>query len=110
VGVVDTFHVWWDPDLPAAIADAAAQHRISAFQICDWQVPMTPDPLVSRGMMGDGVIDFSTIAALIQAAGYDGDVEVEIFNENVWATDGHVVLNTMKTRYRELVLPALTAA
>lgn len=105
--VVDTFHVWWDPELAAGIAAAGAQGRISSFQICDWLVPMAADPLVSRGMMGDGVIDFGAIAALVTAAGYDGDIEVEIFNEEVWATDGHTVLDTMKNRYRDLVLPGL---
>lgn len=105
--VVDTFHVWWDPDLATGIAAAGAQGRISSFQICDWLVPMAADPLVSRGMMGDGVIDFGAVAALVTAAGYDGDIEVEIFNEEVWATDGHTVLDTMKNRYRDLVLPGL---
>jgi sugar phosphate isomerase/epimerase len=105
--VVDTFHVWWDPELAAGIAAAGAQGRISSFQICDWLVPMAADPLVSRGMMGDGVIDFGAIAAMVSAAGYDGDIEVEIFNEEVWATDGHTVLDTMKDRYRDLVLPGL---
>lgn len=105
--VVDTFHVWWDPELAAGVAAAGAQGRISSFQICDWLVPMAADPLVSRGMMGDGVIDFGAIAALVTAAGYDGDIEVEIFNEEVWATDGRTVLDTMKNRYRDLVLPGL---
>jgi sugar phosphate isomerase/epimerase len=106
--VVDTFHVWWDPYLVEGIAAAGRAGRISSFQICDWLVPMTPDPLVSRGMMGDGVIDFGSIAALVRDAGYRGDVEVEIFNESVWATDGVTVLEVMKQRYRDLVLPALT--
>lgn len=105
--VVDTFHVWWDPDLAEGIAAAGAQGRISAFQVCDWLVPMTPDPLVSRGMMGDGVIDFAAIARMVTAAGYLGDVEVEIFNETVWATDGLEVLATMAQRYRDLVVPGL---
>lgn len=106
--VIDTFHVWWDPELALHIADAGAQGRISCYQICDWLVPMATDPLLSRGMMGDGVIDFASIGALVHAAGYRGDVEVEIFNEAVWAADGHSVIETMKQRYRELVLPAVT--
>lgn len=107
--VVDTFHVWWDPALADSVARAGAQGRISSYQVCDWLVPMAADPLVSRGMMGDGVIDFAAIGALVRDAGYDGDVEVEIFNESVWATDGVTVLETMKQRYRELVWPALSA-
>lgn len=106
--VVDTFHVWWDPDLAEQVAAAGAQGRISSYQVCDWLVPMAADPLVSRGMMGDGVIDFGAVTTLVEAAGYRGDVEVEIFNEAVWATDGATVIETMKQRYRDLVLPALS--
>lgn len=105
--VVDTFHVWWDPDLRDRIAEAGAQQRISSYQVCDWLVPMAADPLMSRGMMGDGVIDFASITAMVSAAGYRGDIEVEIFNEDVWATDARAVVETMKRRYRDLVLPAL---
>jgi sugar phosphate isomerase/epimerase len=106
--VVDTFHVWWDPDLASRIAEAGVHGRISCYQVCDWLVPMAADPLMSRGMMGDGVIDFAAIGALVLGAGYRGDVEVEIFNEAVWAADGHAVIETMKRRYRDLVLPALS--
>lgn len=107
--VVDTFHVWWDPDLPAQIAAAGRQGRISSYQICDWLVPMAADPLMSRGMMGDGVIDFATISETVTAAGYRGDVEVEIFNADVWAEEPRRVVDTMTRRYRELVLPGLSA-
>lgn len=105
--VVDTFHVWWDPGLAESVARAGAADRISSYQICDWLVPMAADPLVSRGMMGDGVIDFAAISALVDQAGYRGDIEVEIFNEIVWATEGVAVLETMKERYRDLVWPSL---
>ncbi|GFM19895.1 MULTISPECIES: sugar phosphate isomerase/epimerase family protein [Mycobacteriaceae] len=105
--VVDTFHVWWDPGLAESVARAGAADRISSYQICDWLVPMAADPLVSRGMMGDGVIDFAAISALVDQAGYRGDIEVEIFNETVWATEGLAVLDTMKERYRDLVWPSL---
>ena len=104
--VVDTFHVWWDPDLQSLIRTAGERGRISSYQVCDWLVPMEADPLLSRGMMGDGVIDFGTIGRWVHDAGYRGDVEVEIFNAAVWATDGDQVIETMKQRYRDLVLPA----
>ncbi|ETD34271.1 sugar phosphate isomerase/epimerase [Williamsia sp. D3] len=105
--VVDTFHVWWDPELYNKIRQAGKEGRISSYQVCDWLVPMEADPLLSRGMMGDGVIDFGTIGTWVRAAGYQGDVEVEIFNEKVWSTDGHQVIEDMKQRYRDLVLPPL---
>lgn len=68
---------------------------------------MAADPLMSRGMMGDGVIDFASITEMVTAAGYRGDVEVEIFNDDVWASDPRDVVETMKRRYRKLVLPSL---
>ncbi|MBF6184215.1 MULTISPECIES: sugar phosphate isomerase/epimerase family protein [Nocardia] len=105
--VVDTFHLWWDPLLEDQIAQAGAEGRISSYQVCDWLNPMAADPLLSRGMMGDGVVDFATIGGWVRTAGYRGDVEVEIFNAAVWEADGHSVIETMKQRYRELVLPAL---
>ncbi|SNS93330.1 sugar phosphate isomerase/epimerase family protein [Rhodococcoides kyotonense] len=101
--VVDTFHVWWDPDLESLIATAGERGRISSYQVCDWLVPMEADPLLSRGMMGDGVIDFGSIGSWVRDAGYRGDIEVEIFNEKVWATDGDQVIETMKQRYLDLV-------
>ena len=58
-------------------------------------------------MMGDGCIDFATIGRWVTDAGYTGDVEVEIFNADIWAADGHQVLATMARRYVDLVLPAL---
>lgn len=105
--VVDTFHIWWDPDLEEQIAQAGAAGRISSYQVCDWLNPMAADALLSRGMMGDGVVDFASIGRWVRTAGYRGDVEVEIFNAEIWAADGHEVIETMKQRYRDLVLPSL---
>lgn len=100
--VVDTFHVWWDPDLWHQIARAGS--RIFSYQVCDWLDPL-PDVLMGRGMMGDGVIDFGPITEAVEAAGYRGPIEVEIFNADVWATPGDRVLATMIERFEELVSP-----
>ena len=106
VGVaVDTFHVWWDPELKAQIERAGREHRIASYQVCDFNLPIAADALLSRGMMGDGVIDFETIGTWVRDAGYTGDIEVEIFNQEIWDADGDAVLATMKERYAELVLP-----
>jgi sugar phosphate isomerase/epimerase len=80
--VVDTFHVWWDPDLAAQIARAG--DRIASYQVCDWATPLPADVLLARHYPGDGVIDFAGITAAVEAAGYLGDIEVEIFNQDVW--------------------------
>jgi sugar phosphate isomerase/epimerase len=104
VGVVlDTFHVWWDPDLQTQIARAG--ERLHSYQVCDWITPLPADTLLARGMMGDGHIDFATIGSWVAEAGYTGDIEVEIFNADVWATPGDEVLATMSARYLELVQP-----
>ena len=106
VGVaVDTFHVWWDPELKAQIERAGRENRIASYQVCDFNMPIAADPLLSRGYMGDGVVDFATIGTWVRDAGYTGDIEVEIFNQEIWDADGDAVLETMKQRYAELVLP-----
>jgi sugar phosphate isomerase/epimerase len=104
--VVDTFHVWWDPSLAEQIARAGVENRLAAYQVCDWNLPIAADALLSRGMMGDGHIDFDSIGGWVRDAGYTGDIEVEIFNADIWAADGDQVLATMAQRFVDLVLPA----
>jgi sugar phosphate isomerase/epimerase len=99
--VVDTFHVWWEPDVTDQIARAAG--RIASYQVCEWITPLPPDALLARGMMGDGHIDFAHLTRSVAATGYSGDVEVEIFNAELWAADGDAVLDTVARRYVELV-------
>lgn len=94
--VVDVFHVWWDPDLYGQIARAGK--RILGFHVNDWIVP-TPDMLMGRGMMGDGVIELRRIRAAVEAAGYTGPIEVEIFNQKVWDMPGDEALALIKERY-----------
>lgn len=85
--VVDTFHVWWDPQLTHQIQRAGRTGRIASYQVCDWITPLPADSLLARGMMGSGHIDFRAIGQLIDGAGYGGDIEVEIFNQMIWDTD-----------------------
>ncbi|MFI9554305.1 sugar phosphate isomerase/epimerase family protein [Nonomuraea endophytica] len=99
--VVDTFHVWWDPQVFEQIARAG--ERIASYQVCDYLHPLPADVLLGRGMMGDGVIDFPPITRAVLAAGYTGDIEVEIFNADIWAADPDEVVASMKRRYAEVV-------
>jgi sugar phosphate isomerase/epimerase len=105
IGVaIDTFHVWWDPKLMAQIARAGRGKRILAHHICDYLVPMR-DMLLDRGMMGDGVIDFASFRRAIEAAGFHGPQEVEIFSaENWWKKAGDEVLATCIERHRTLCM------
>ncbi len=95
---VDVYHVWWDPALEAEIR-RAGKPRLLAFHVCDWLVP-TRDLLTDRGMMGDGVIDIAQIRGWVEAAGYDGYCEVEIFSRDWWARPGDEVLRVCCERLR----------
>lgn len=98
--VVDAFHVWWDPELYAQISRASG--RILGFHVSDWIVP-TPDLLMGRGMMGDGVIDLRRMRSAVEAAGYHGPIEVEIFNQTIWDMALDDALALTKERYLQHV-------
>ena len=95
---LDVYHIWWDPDVLPQIR-RAGNDRLLAFHVCDWLVP-TKDILNDRGMMGDGVIDFPTIRRMIEAAGYRGIQEVEIFSDDWWSRPGDEVLATVMERFK----------
>jgi sugar phosphate isomerase/epimerase len=97
---VDVYHCWWDFELLPQIARAG--RRLLAFHVCDWLVPTT-DQLNDRGMMGDGVIDIKKIRAAVEAQGFFGHVEVEIFSERWWAQPMDEVLATCVERFRTVV-------
>jgi sugar phosphate isomerase/epimerase len=103
--VVDTFHLWWEPGIADQLRRAG--ERIVSYQVCDWITPLPVDTLLARGMMGDGHIDFAAFTRAVAAAGYAGDVEVEIFNADLWAQPPAEVVATMASRYRDLVAPYL---
>ncbi|MFJ6663493.1 sugar phosphate isomerase/epimerase family protein [Streptomyces sp. NPDC091383] len=102
VGVaVDTYHVWWDDRAAAQIARAGAGGRIHAFQLADWTTPLPAGVLDGRGQLGDGAIDMREWRGRVEAAGYTGPIEVELFNEELWARDGREVLRETVARYLE---------
>lgn len=105
--VIDTYHIWWDPDAHESIERAGHQGRISTYQICDWILPLTANTLNSRGLSGDGYIDFPTITRWVSEAGYTGPVEVEIFNENLWIQPVRQIVDAISARYVDLVEPYL---
>lgn len=95
---VDTFHIWWDPQVLGQIARAGREGRIATYQVCDWKTPLAADVLLSRHYTGDGVIDFASLTRAVIATGYDRDIEVEIFNADVWAdAPENVVRRTVET-------------
>jgi sugar phosphate isomerase/epimerase len=98
--IVDAYHVWWDSDIFAQIKRASG--HILGFHVSDWPVPL-PDTLLGRAMMGDGRIDLPPLRAAVEATGYRGPIEVEIFNRIIWDSVGDEVLLLMKERYLAFV-------
>ncbi|WP_209441043.1 sugar phosphate isomerase/epimerase family protein [Streptomyces violaceorubidus] len=104
VGVtVDTYHLWWDDRAPEQIARAGAGGRIHTFQLADWTTPLPAGVLNGRGQIGDGAIDMREWKGYVEAAGYTGAIEVELFNEGLWARDGREVLAETAARFAEHV-------
>jgi sugar phosphate isomerase/epimerase len=100
VGVtVDTYHIWWDDNAPAQIARAGAGGRIHTFQLADWTTPLPEGVLNGRGQIGDGAIDMREWQRYVEAAGYTGAIEVELFNDALWARDGREVLTETAERF-----------
>ncbi|CAL9295835.1 MULTISPECIES: sugar phosphate isomerase/epimerase family protein [Streptomyces] len=109
VGVtVDTYHIWWDDRAPEQIARAGAGGRIHTFQLADWTTPLPEGVLNGRGQIGDGAIDMREWQGYVEAAGYTGAIEVELFNEGLWARDGREVLAETAQRFAAHVAPTGT--
>lgn len=99
VGIaVDVYHVWWDPELPEQIARAGRTGRLHAFHLCDWKTP-TVDLLNDRGLMGEGCIPIREISDHVDAAGFTGHREVEIFSDKWWGIDQEEFLDRIARSY-----------
>ncbi|KAF0095467.1 MAG: xylose isomerase domain-containing protein [Puniceicoccaceae bacterium 5H] len=103
VGVAaDVYHLWWDPDLQSEIARCGELGKLFAFHVCDWKTP-TADMLNDRGLMGEGCIDIRRIRSWVEATGFKGFNEVEIFSSHHWAKDQNVFLEEIVKAYRQHV-------
>ncbi len=101
VGIaVDVYHLWWDPDLETEIHRCGRQHNLLAFHVCDWKTPTT-DLLLDRGLMGEGCIHLKKIRQWVEAAGFDGPIEVEIFSSRYWEQDQESYLRQIVEAYEE---------
>lgn len=99
VGIaLDVYHTWWDPDLQSEIARAGEQGTLFGFHVCDWRVD-TRRLLTDRGLMGDGCIDLRTIRGWVEAAGFRGFNEVEVFSEEYWESDQRAYLDRVCQAY-----------
>ncbi len=101
VGVaVDVYHLWWDPLLEKEIKRCGEHNNLLAFHICDWKSPTT-DMLNDRGLMGEGCIPLKKLRSWVEAAGFDGFIEVEIFSNEYWKLDQSEFLDRIVKAYKE---------
>jgi sugar phosphate isomerase/epimerase len=94
--VIDAYHVFWDPRLEPELADASG--LIAGYHVSDWLLPTT-DLLAGRGLMGDGIIDLPRMRALVEAAGYEGPIEVEVINPALTSMQGDELLTEIRSRF-----------
>lgn len=100
IGVaVDVYHLWWDPDLEKEIMRCGKNNNLLAFHVSDWKSP-TLDLLNDRGLMGEGCIPLRKIRSWVEAAGFNGYIEVEIFSNEYWKQDQSVFLKNIITSYK----------
>ena len=103
VGIaVDAYHVWWDDALESELQLAGSKNLIHSFHVCDWKTQQA-DVLNDRGLMGDGCIDLRGMRRLVEAAGFVGDIEVEVFSNRYWAMDQDEYVGKIIAAYREYV-------
>ena len=97
VGIaVDVYHLWWDPELEKEIKRCGKSDNLLAFHICDWKIPTT-DLLLDRGLMGEGCINIPEIRGWVEATGFNGFNEVEIFSNHYWQMDqGEFLVNILE--------------
>ena len=98
--VIDVYHVWWDPLLYTEIR--RAEGHILGFHVNDWILPLR-DSLTSRGMMGEGFIEISRIRTSVESSGYQGPIEVEIMNEELWSRSCQDIVQLSKQNFLQYV-------
>jgi len=103
IGVaVDVYHLWWDPNLEKEIKRSGENGSLLAYHVCDWKSPTT-DLLNDRGLMGEGCIPLKKIRSWVEAGGFNGFIEVEIFSNIYWKQDQSVFLQNIISSFLEYV-------
>jgi len=96
--VVDVYHVWWDERLRTEIASLGSRGRLFGFHVSDWLTP-TGDVAADRALLGAGCIPIRCIRTMMDDAGFDGMIEVEILSRRQWERDPAEVLAEIVTTW-----------
>jgi sugar phosphate isomerase/epimerase len=102
VVALDVYHTWWDDRLPSEITRCAKLNALAAFHVCDYRSP-TRDLLNDRGLPGDGVIPVRHIRQMVEAAGFTGHIEVEVFSTELWQTNQNTLIDKIVRSYHDHV-------
>jgi sugar phosphate isomerase/epimerase len=94
---VDSYHVWWDPQLDAQLR--RARERLFAVHVDDFILPL-PAGGRRRGLMGEGCIDLAGFRAAVETLGYRGPYEVEVLNEELSALPPESAVARIADSYR----------
>jgi sugar phosphate isomerase/epimerase len=76
--LLDTYHVWWEPNLGEQIRRAG--ERVFIVQVSDWSPEMVAENPRHRAMLGEGCIDFQVF--LQNLPNFEGWFDNEVINEN----------------------------
>jgi sugar phosphate isomerase/epimerase len=97
----DTWNTWWDPQVWSGIERAGED--IAAVHVADWMHPN--DNPRDRAVPGDGEAPLTDLLTAVEAAGYEGWYEVELFTEQYSPSEYPSLLEQCVSGARE-VLPA----
>ena len=84
----------------AHIQECARLKALFAFHVCDWKTEMS-DMLNDRGLMGEGCIPIRQIRGWVEAAGFNGFNEVEIFSHRYWNQEPELFLDLILKSYQQ---------
>ena len=99
---LDVYHVWWDHELESELARCAQNNWLAAYHICDFK-PEQSDPLLDRGIMGEGCANLTEIDKwVMQDHQFQGLREVEIFSSHWWSQDQNLFLDKILEAYNNI--------
>ena len=85
---IDVYHVGWDNTIYEQIA--RARGRIFGVQLSDWK--RETKSLQDWGLPGEGVLPLRALLEAVEAAGWDGLYDVEVFSDSTQPSDYPTVL------------------
>lgn len=93
--LLDLYNTWWDPQIKAGIQRAGTGGHIKGVHLADWRNPTRS--FTDRTIPGRGVIPLAELIGEVAATGWQGYYDVEIFSDELWASDYDQMLDEIAT-------------